>query len=113
MIYYQKWQENTFEYDFLNKIKKVIEDKPNYKIYLGFDYGFFSGINIYYGTNKKSDLAFKLYDLLNKQKVKIRLICNISYDFDLIVLFGYTNNIQEIKNLKKYERKILKALTLI
>lgn len=113
LIYYQKWEKSTFEYNFLNEIKKVIKDKPDKKIYFGFDYGFFSGINIYYGSKKDDKLANNLYEIFKSIKLNIRLKTNISYDFDLIVLFGYSNNISEIKYLTKKKKKILKALTLL
>ena len=108
MLFLQKWEENSFEYNFLDDIKLKVIDK---KIYCGFDFGFFEGINIYYGSNKDNKLAFKLYDLLKKEKIKIRLITNIDYDFDLIVLFGYINLKKERKRVKKNKQKILKALT--
>ena len=113
LIYYQKWETSSFEYNFLNEIKKVIKDKPNKKIYFGFDYGFFCGVNIYYGSQKEDMLANKIYYLLKKEKINIRLKTNISYDFDLIVLFGYSNNEKEVKYLSKKKNKILKALTLL
>ena len=41
MLYLQKWEANSFEYNFLNDIKLKVIDK---KIYCGFDFGFFEGI---------------------------------------------------------------------
>lgn len=113
MLYFQKWENNSFEYKYLNEIRKTVSDKKDKKIYFGFDYGFFNGTNIYYGTKKEKDLANKVYNLFNKTKLNIRLFTNIDYDYDLIILFAYSNNKKERKYLIKKKKKILKALSLI
>ncbi len=113
MLYFQQWEENSFENQFLKKVKNVLKDKPDQKIYLGFDYGFFCGMNIYYGSQKNEDLAQRAYQLFKSYHLPIRLITNISYDFDLILLFGYPNQRKERHILRKNEKKIMKALSFL
>lgn len=111
MLYFQKWPVNTFEYKFLKKVEKIINKQNNYKMYFGFDYGYFLGINIYYGSNHSDKLALKLKDKLQTNKGLIRLCTNIPYDFDLIVLFGYSNLRKQRLILRKKQKIILKALS--
>ncbi len=113
MLYFQKWDKNSFEFQFLKKMKTVIKDKPNQKIYLGFDYGFFYGMNLYYGSDKSDRLAQKAYQLFKMNHIPIRLMTNIPYDFDLIILFGYSNLRKERHILRKKEKKIMKALSFL
>ena len=35
MLFFQKWDENTFEYNFLKLVKNNIKDKNKCKIYIG------------------------------------------------------------------------------
>lgn len=109
MIYYQLWDEKDYEYSFLNKLKAIVKDNKK-NIYFGFDYGFYNGIEIFYGSNKDKELSYRVYDELKKRKINIKIISNIPYDFDLIVLFGYTNNKKQKKYLIKKEKKVLKAI---
>lgn len=109
MITYQLWNKDSFEYSFLNKIKAIVK-KTSLDIYFGFDYGFFDGFEIFYGTNKDSIIANKIYNELKKEKLNIKICSNIPYDFDLILLFGYTNNKTQRKYLKRKEKDIIKAL---
>ena len=111
MIYFQKWEKGSFEYNFLNEIKKHIKEKPYLKLYIGFDYGFFCGMNIYYGSNHDSKHAHKLLSILNENKFNVRLFTNIDYDFDVILLLGYTNNKKERQYLWKIKKKLMKALS--
>ena len=111
MIYFQKWEEGTFEYNFLKEIKKHIKEKPCLKLYVGFDYGFFCGMNIYYGSNHNSQHAQRLLSILNENKFNIRLFTNIDYDFDVILLLGYTNNKKERQYLWRNKKKLMKALS--
>ena len=112
MIYIQKWSENSFEGKYLKDISNVIKEKPNLKLYIGFDYGFFYGINIYYGSIKDKVYAQSLYDILKNRKFKIRLFTNIDYDFDIILLLGYTNNQNQRQYLWKNKKKLMKALSI-
>ena len=111
MIYFQQWEKDSFEYIFLNEIKNVMKEKPNLKLYVGFDYGFFCGMNIYYGTNSDPSYAKLLHKLLKKEKLSIRLFTNIDYDFDVIILLGYSNNQKERQYLWKNKKKLMKALS--
>ena len=111
MIYFQKWKENTFEFDYLEKIKQIFNKKPNFNLYIGFDYGFFCGINIYYGSKKNTYYAKKLYDLLTKYNLNIRLFTNIDYDIDVIILLGYPNTKKQRQYLWKKQKIIMKALS--
>ncbi len=111
MITVQKWKENTFEYFFLKQMKESINNHSDKKVYLGFDYGFFSGVNIYYGSLKDEGYAQKVYNAFKKEKIEIRLYCNIDYDFDLILLFGYINNEKQRQIFKKIRKKVMRVLT--
>ncbi len=111
MIFIQNWPKNSFENIFLKRIREVLKDKDNKKLYFGFDYGFFLGVNIYYGSKCEPTLANKVNDLFKKKKITIRLCTNIPYDFDVIVLFGCTNLIKQRLILRKNEKNILKALS--
>ena len=113
MLFFQKWDENTFEYNFLKLVKNNIKDKNKCKIYIGFDFGFSTGINIYYGSQKNNKYALKLERLFKEQNLNVRLVTNIEEDFDLIVLFGYINLYKERKYLKKYKSKILEVISLL
>ena len=111
MIYFQKWEKGTFEYDFLKEIKKSMKEKPYLKLYIGFDYGFFCGINIYYGSSSNPKYAHKLLSILNENKLNVRLFTFIDYDFDIILLLGYSNNKKERQYLWKNKKKLMKALS--
>ena len=110
LLYIQQWSKNSFEYNYLNNIKKVINHQ-NMKMYLGFDYGYFSGINVYYGSSNDPSLALKLKDCLIKNKLNVRLCVNIPYDFDIILLLGYTNLKKERHYLIKKKKNLMKALS--
>lgn len=110
MIFFQKWSEHSFESKYLNNIRKHLKDNSK-KIYLGFDYGFFKGINIYYGSNKDKSFSYAIYKKFIDENINVRLYTNIPYDFDLIILFGYTNQKKERKYLKKKRKKIMKVLS--
>lgn len=109
MYYYQKWSKNSFEYNYLKFIKKNIKENPNIDCYIGFDFGFFHGVNIYY--NKENEFANAIYNNCIKNKINVRLFTNIDYDFDVIVLLGYSNIKHEKKVLRKNKKNIMKALT--
>lgn len=110
MIFFQKWSKHSFENKYLNSIKNNLKDNER-NIYLGFDYGFFKGVNIYYGSNKDRDFSYKIYKKFINEKINVRLYTNIPYDFDLIILFGYTNQKKEKKYLKKNRKRIMKVLS--
>ena len=109
MIYYQLWNKKDFEYSFLNKIKKIVKDNKK-NIYFGFDYGFYNGIVIYYGSNKDCKLANNVYNELKKRNIRVKVCTNIPYDFDLILLFGCINNRKKKKYLLKNEKRILEII---
>ena len=109
MIYYQLWDKKDFEFSFLNKIKKIVKDNEK-NIYFGFDYGFYDGFLVYYGSNKDCKLANNVYNELKKQNIKVKICTNIPYDFDLILLFGCINNKKQKKYLQKNEKKILEII---
>ncbi|MDY2888452.1 MAG: hypothetical protein SOU19_02695 [Candidatus Caccosoma sp.] len=109
MLTLQIWDKNSYENSFLDKIKAIVK-ATSLNIYCGFDYGFFDGFEIFYGTNKDSTIANKVYNELKNKKLNIKICSNIPYDFDLILLFGYTNNKTQRKYLKRKEKDIIKAL---
>jgi hypothetical protein len=109
MYYYQKWSKHSFEYNYLKCIKEKIKENPNINCYIGFDFGFFRGVNIYY--NKENKYANTIYDNFIKNKINVRLFTNIDYDFDIIILLGYTNIPQEKRYLRKNKKIIMKALS--
>ena len=109
MIYYQNWSTNSFEYKYLKHIKKHIKENPNINCYIGFDFGFFRGINIYYNSNNKT--ATNVYNNFIKNKINVRLFTNIEYDYDVIILLGYTNLLIEKIYLTINKKKIMKALS--
>lgn len=111
MLYFQKYKKNTLEYKFLNQIKNLINNEINIDCYFGFDFGFFSGINIYYGSKKDSKYASLLSDIFKNNNVNVRLTTNIDYDFDIIVLFSYVNNKISRKDFKKNKKIIMEALS--
>ena len=111
MIYYQKHSENTFEYDYLSYLKQNIKENPNINCYIGFDFGFFHGTNIYYGSNKNSKHAKDIYNNFIKNNIDVRLFCNIPSDFDVIILLGYSNIYKERYYLLKHIKKIMKAIS--
>ena len=113
MIYIQKWKKHTFQYRFLNKVEEIFKNNINLDCYFGFDVGYFKGINIYYGSIKDSHAAFLLSKIFKEHNINVRLVTNIDYNFDLIVLFGYINNEKEKRCIKKNTGKILKALSLL
>ena len=109
MIYYQNWSKNIFEYKYLKRIKKNIKENPNINCYIGFDFGFFRGVNIYY--NKENKSASNAYNNFIKNKINVRLFTNIDYNFDVIIFLGYTNLLIEKLYLLINKQKIMKALT--
>ena len=109
MYYYQKWKKHSFEYNYLNYIRKNIKENPNINCYIGFDFGFFSGTNIYY--NKENKFANTINNNFINNKIKVRLFTNIDFDFDVIILLGYTNIKQEKRYLSKNKKIIMKALS--
>lgn len=111
MIYIQKWKNSTFEADFLNKVSQIFNNKENKKVYFGFDYGFFNGINIYYGSLKDESFAKRIASKFNDKKLNLRLYCNIDYDFDIIILFGYANLKKQRHYLRKNQKKIMEVLS--
>lgn len=112
MFYYQKWKKDSFEYKYLYKLSKKIKENPNIKCYIGFDFGFFHGLNIYYGSNNGYQYGKTICENLLKNNVDIRLFCNHHYyNFDLIVLLGYSNISQERFYLSKKIKKIMKAFS--
>ena len=94
-------------------MEEIFKNNINLDCYFGFDVGYFKGINIYYGSIKDSHAAFLLSKIFKEHNINIRLVTNIDYDFDLIVLFGYINNKKEKRCIKKNTGKILKALSLL
>jgi hypothetical protein len=112
MLYFQKWSENSFEYKFLKFLKDNIKE-PNFNLYIGFDYGFFLGINIFYSNKDAKKHAEKIYISLKNNNQKIKLLCNsdISKNFDVIILLGYSNLSKEKRRLSLNKKKILKALS--
>lgn len=112
MLYFQKWNEDSFEYKILKFLKDNIKE-PNYNLYIGFDYGFFLGINIFYCNKNFKKHAEKIYFSFKQKSQKIKLLSNsdISNDFDVIVLLGYSNLIKEKMRILFNKKKILKALS--
>lgn len=112
MIYLQKWKEKTFENRYLKSFKNIIKE-PKLNLYIGFDYGFFLGINIYYCNTDSFKEAKKINDSLKKCKQLIKLCTNIdvSNDYDIIILLGYSNLYKEKLRLLLNKKKILKALS--
>ena len=112
MIYLQKWNKNTFEYKYLNCLKKIT-NKPELNLYIGFDYGFFLGINIFYCNEKGKIEAFNINNSLKKCNQLIKLCTNIDVtnEYDIILLLGYSNLLIEKIRLLKNNKKILKALS--
>lgn len=111
MIYYQNWSKNSFEYKYLKQIQKHIKENPNINCYIGFDFGFFCGCNIYYF--KDDTLAKKIYKNFKQSNLNVRLFTNIDYDFDVIILLGYSNLKCEKRYLRKSKNKIMKALSFL
>lgn len=111
MIYYQNWSKNCFEYKYLKFIQKNIKENPNINCYIGFDFGFFCGTNIYYF--KENKLANQVYKNFIDNNLNVRLFTNIDYKFDVIILLGYTNINKEKKYLRKNKNKIMKALSFL
>jgi hypothetical protein len=111
MIFYQNWSKGCFEERYLRKIKNRIKENPKLKCYIGFDFGFFRGVNIYYGSNYSDEAAKKIYEQFTKYNIPVRLFTNIDYDFDIIILLGYSNLIIEKISLLINKRKIMKALS--
>ena len=109
MYYYQNYSKGSFEYKYLKFIKQNIKENPNINCYIGFDFGFFNGTNIYY--NKENKYANQIYSNFIKNKINVRLFTNIDYDFDVIILLGYTNIKQEKRYLSKNKKIIMKALS--
>jgi hypothetical protein len=95
MIYYQNWSKNSFEYKYLKQIKKNIKENPNINCYIGFDFGFFCGCNIYYFQENK--LANDIYKAFKDNNLKVRLFTNIDYNFDVIILHITNWKLFEIK----------------
>ena len=112
MIYVQDWNENTFENKYL-KCFKNITNKPNLNLYIGFDYGFFLGMNIYYCTDLGKNEASNINNSLKKCNQLIKLCTNIDVtnEYDIILLLGYSNLFIEKIRLLKNKKKILKALS--
>lgn len=112
MIYFQKWNNDSFESKFLKHIEKNIK-KPDLKLYIGFDYGFFLGTNIYYCNDEAFFIASKINNSFIKQKQLVRLFTysDISKEYDIIILLGYSNSIKERLRLLYNKNKILKALS--
>lgn len=111
MIYYQKWKKGSFEYKYLYSISKKIKRNPNIKCYVGFDFGFFHGTNIFYNSNKGYEKAKYINEFLICNNVDIRLFTNIPYNYDLIILLGYTNIKKEKKYLIQNKKIFVKAFS--
>ena len=111
MIYYQKWKKDTFEYKYLSSISKKIKKNPKIKCYIGFDFGFFHGTNIFYNSEKGYEIAKKINDYCLNNNLDIRLCTNIPYNYDLIILLGYTNLKKEQKYLLQKKKIFVKAFS--
>lgn len=111
MIYYQKWKKDTFEYKYLSSISKKIKKNPNIKCYIGFDFGFFHGTNIFYNSDKGYKIAKNINDYCVNNNLDIRLFTNIPYNYDLIILLGYTNLKKEQSYLLQKKKIFVKAFS--
>ena len=110
MVFIQDYKKDTFQYQFLNQIKDKLHN-IDLKCYFGFDFGFFNGVNIYYGSKYNDYAAKKLYKLMKRAKINVRMLSNIDYDYDLIVLFGYINLASEKERLNYEKKTIMKTLS--
>ena len=111
MLFTQQWKNKTFESKYLSYIKNKITLKPELNLYLGFDYGFFCGINIYYGNEKGKKYAAAINQKFKDNKIKVRLMTNIETNFDVIILLGYSSIKKERLKLILYRKKIVKLLS--
>lgn len=103
----QEWKKNTFEFRYL----KNIQIKYLGKVYIGFDYGYFKGINIYFKDNTYKEKAYQLKNEFDKKNIFVRLCTNLPSDYDFIILLGYSNLLSEKIKLIIQKRKIKKALS--
>ena len=95
----------------INRNLATIKENPNINCYIGFDFGFFCGCNIYYFQENK--LANDIYKAFKDNNLKVRLFTNIDYNFDVIILLGYTNLKCEKRYLRKNKNIIMKALSFL
>ena len=107
MLFIQKWKKNSFEHKYLSHLQNKIMFKPQLNLYLGFDYGFFCGLNIYYSSEKGKKYANILKEKFNKKNIKVRLMTNIESNYDIILLLGYSNLKKERLKLIIFKNKIV------
>ena len=86
MVVYQKCKKNSFEEKYLKKLN--INDNPNINCFIGFDFGFFRGMNVYYSNNIDKKLKEKLSECIKNSKVNLRLFTNYDCEFDIVVLLA-------------------------
>lgn len=110
MIIYQQDFITPFERKVLHYLQKKLSDSQ-YEVFIGFEYGFFKGMNLYYGNEEVYFKAKEVYDRLKQEKILIRLFTNLPCDYDLIIFLGYTNQFTERIRIIKKMSKIVKALS--
>lgn len=111
MIVYQKCKKNSFEEKYLKKLN--INDNPNINCFIGFDFGFFRGMNVYYSNNIDKKLKERLSECIKNSKVNLRLFTNYDCEFDIVVLLGYSNLKCEKRYLKKNISNIVKFFSFL
>lgn len=110
MILFQQDYTTRFERKIIKKISKKTPNRSE-KIFIGFEYGFFKGCNIYYGNLQAYKKAKKIYDAFVKEKIFVRLFTNLACEYDVVIFLGYTNRLSERVKIYKKLSKIIKALS--
>lgn len=105
---YQQTIKHSFEYKILNKIKSNLEHKIkkdklviNENIFIGFSYGNYHGINIFYNQRKHEKTAKFIKNILENNKIDIRCFSNLNMEYDIEILLGYADNKKEKEEIKK------------
>lgn len=111
MITYQQCKKNSFEEKILKRLN--INDNPNIKCFIGFDFGFFRGVNVYYKNDIDENIKNNIYQKVLESKINLRLFTNYNSEYDVIILLGYTNLRCERKYIKKNIDKFLKLFTFL
>jgi len=98
-LIYQAVKKNSFEYKTLKKFKKILENKlhknqinVSENILIGFSYGDYEGVNVFYETKKSESTARFLKGILENNHITIRCFSHLEMEYDIEILIGRVHN---------------------
>lgn len=106
-LIYQAVKKNSFEYKTLKKFKKILENKlhknqinVSENILIGFSYGDYEGVNVFYETKKSESTARFLKGILENNHITIRCFSHLEMEYDIEILIGRVHNKKGKKHAK-------------